>query len=82
LLAQAEDDGQGDSGGQGRQTSAQDAVAFLASALARGERPQADIAAEAEAVGISKDRLFHASKKLNVAKRKIGIEGGWSWKLR
>jgi putative DNA primase/helicase len=66
----------------GRQTSAQDAVAFLASALARGERPQADIAAEAEAVGISKDRLFHASKKLNVAKRKIGIEGGWSWKLR
>jgi putative DNA primase/helicase len=82
LLAQAEDDGQGNSGGQRRQTSAQDAVAFLASALARGERPQADIAAEAEAVGISKDRLFHASKKLNVAKRKIGIEGGWSWKLR
>jgi putative DNA primase/helicase len=82
LLAQAEDDGQDDSGGQGRQTSAQDAVAFLASALARGERPQADIAAEAEVVGISKDRLFRASKKLNIAKRPSGFEGKWLWKLR
>lgn len=79
LLATAEDDG---GSGGGHATSAQDAVKFLASALARCERPQAEIAAEAEALGISTDRLFRASKKLDVAKRKDGILGGWLWKLR
>jgi hypothetical protein len=80
LLAQAEDDGDGDNGG--RHSGRQDAVRFLASALARGERPQTEIAAEAEIIGVSKDQLRRASEKLDIAKRKIGLGGAWFWKLR
>jgi putative DNA primase/helicase len=80
LLAQAEDDGDDDDGR--RHGGAQDAVRFLASALARGERPQTEIAKEAELLGISKDQLDRASYKLDISKRKIGLGGGWFWKLR
>ena len=82
LLAQAEDDGDGDDGGGHSATSAQEAIKFLASALARGERKQIDIVAEADAVGISEARLRRASTKLDIAKRKLGMDGHWLWKLR
>lgn len=82
LLAQAEDDGDGNAGDGGRHTGPQDAVRFLASTLARGERPQTEIAAEAEIIGISKNQLHRASSKLDIAKRPAGMQGQWLWKLR
>jgi putative DNA primase/helicase len=82
LLAQAEDDGDGNAGDGGRHTGPQDALRFLASALARGERPQTEIAAEAEIIGISKNQLHRASSKLDIAKRPAGMQGQWLWKLR
>jgi putative DNA primase/helicase len=80
LLDAAEDDGKG-TGGTGNADVTNRAHDFLLSALAAGERNQRDIAAEGEALGFSRDRLFRASKALRVVKRKDGIMGGWLWRL-
>jgi putative DNA primase/helicase len=79
LLAAAEDDGKG-AAADGAE-AAQEAQKFLLSALADGERPQAEIAAEGAAHGFSKDRIFRAARTLDVVKRKDGLAGGWLWKL-
>ena len=79
LLAAAEDDGKG-AAADGAE-AAQGAQTFLLSALADGERPQAEIAAEGDAHGFSRDRICRAAMKLGVVKRKDGIAGGWLWKL-
>jgi putative DNA primase/helicase len=80
LLADAEDDGKGTSK-EGAEATYRGAKSFLQSALADGERRQADVAEEGAKFGLSSDRLFRASKALGVVKRKDGLLGGWLWSL-
>jgi putative DNA primase/helicase len=51
---------------------------FLEAALAKGERPQKEIRAEAEAAGINWWRLRDAAKE-GIGKRKDGFGGWWWW---
>jgi len=76
LLASAE--GKGGGGGEKASKFGQ-AKQFLAAALAKGERPQSEIEAEAEGVGISARTLIRAAKD-GVSKRKKGRYGQWFWK--
>jgi putative DNA primase/helicase len=79
LLAEAEDDGKGTGGGGAERSRG--AQGFLQSVLAAGERSQLEIAAEGATLGFSGDKLFRASKAMNVVKRKDGLTGGWLWRL-
>ena len=80
LLAEAE--AEDDKGSRGAEGAVRGAQAFLLSALASGERPQRQIAAEGTALGFSSGRLFRASKALRVVKRKEGLtEASWHWRL-
>jgi putative DNA primase/helicase len=76
LLAEAEDDG---SGKDSPKAAGLNVKAFLKEALANGERPQKDIAAEGEARGFSRTRLFRASNDLGVVKRKEGFGHDGEW---
>ena len=60
-----------------------EAKRFLRAALARGERPQKEIEAEALAQGISERTLKRASQDGEIGKRKggFGSSGGWVWWL-
>jgi len=80
LLADAEDDGKGETK-EGAEAAHRGAKSFLQSALAAGERRQADVADEGAKSGFSSDRIFRASKALGVVKRKDGFAGGWLWRL-
>lgn len=80
LLADAEDDGKG-TPREGAETVHWGAKEFLQSALADGERRQAEVAEGGAKIGISSERLFRASKALGVVKRKDGLLGGWLWRL-
>jgi hypothetical protein len=63
-----------------KETKIDEAKAFLHEMLAKGERPQKEILAEALAQGISKGTLVRASQGGGIGKRKDGI-GGWYWWL-
>jgi putative DNA primase/helicase len=80
LLAEAEEGGTGPA--DNAEAATRSAQAFLERALSGGERPQKDVAAEGAELGFSSDRLFRASKAMNVVKRKDGLTGGWLWSLR
>ena len=60
-----------------------EAKRFLRIALAKGERPQKEIEAEALAQGISERTLKRASQDGEIGKRKggFGSSGGWVWWL-
>lgn len=76
LLADAE--AEEDQRGCSKQAQAE---RFLTAALARGERPQKDVEAEATREGISERTLRRAAKD-TVAKRKDGRTGTWFWCAR
>ncbi len=75
LLAEAEDSGKDETG------KAASAQAFLSAALKDGERAQTDVTAEGAELGFSSTRLFRASVKIGVIKRKEMFAGKWLWKL-
>jgi len=76
LLAQAEDSGKDED-----KAKAASAQAFLFAALKDGEKPQLDVAAEADKLEFSADRIFRASQKIGVIKRRDGFGGPWLWRL-
>ena len=58
-----------------------EAKRFLRIALAKGERPQKEIEAEALAQGISERTLKRASQEIGKRKGGFGSSGGWVWWL-
>ena len=62
-------------------SEAQDVAGFLSSLLSDGPMSAKDIFKDADGAGYSRDQIKRASIKLNVEKRKNGMDGGWRWAL-
>lgn len=60
----------------------EDVEQWLRERLAGGEVSSQVLKHEATEKGIHQQRLWRASDKLGVVKRKSGMAGGWSWSLR
>jgi len=58
-----------------------EAVGLVRTMLARGPALATDIYSEAAARGISESALKRAGKRLDIARRKSGMSGGWYWAL-
>jgi hypothetical protein len=58
-----------------------DGVAFLNKFLATGPRPASEVFAEGERAGLSPDQIKRAKSKVGVHSDKLGMGGGWQWKL-
>jgi hypothetical protein len=58
-----------------------DAACFLRDLLASGSRPAREVFREAEGAGYSRDQMKRAKRKLGIAAVKVGLDGGWVWKL-
>lgn len=62
-------------------TKTDQAEEYLRQALRDGERPCADVIEGGEAQGIAKGTLYTAKDKIGVQSRKVGVSGGWLWRL-
>jgi hypothetical protein len=71
LLAEADPEG-GDS---------VDAAGFLRELLRGAPRPAKDVYREAEGAGYSRDQMKRAKRRIGVDAVKIGMDGGWLWRL-
>jgi len=58
-----------------------DAAAFLRDLLASGQRAAREIFSEAERAGYSRDQMKRAKRRAGVETVKVGMEGGWVWRL-
>ena len=58
-----------------------DAVAFLRDLLVAGHRAAREIYREAESAGYSRDQMKRAKRRAGVETAKVGMEGGWVWRL-
>jgi hypothetical protein len=57
------------------------AAEFLHDLLAYGPLPAREIFREAAAAGYSDDQVKRAKSRIGVETKKIGMEGGWIWRL-
>jgi hypothetical protein len=64
-----------------RTSALDEAKEWLQDALADGPLTAEDVSDWAKANGISEKTLQRASKALKVQKRKLGMQGPWSWSL-
>lgn len=74
ILTEAESDPNADDAGE-------DAAGFLRGLLADGPMAAKAVFSEASGAGYSKDQMNRAGRRLNVAKEKRGMAGGWVWAL-
>lgn len=58
-----------------------DASAFLRELLASGSMAAKEIYREAESAGYSRDSMKRAKRKIGVEAVKLGMTGGWCWRL-
>lgn len=58
-----------------------DAAAFLRDLLADGQRTAREIFRDAENAGYSRDQMKRAKRRVGVETVKVGMEGGWVWRL-
>ena len=68
-----------DAGGEA--TALDEAIDFLESALAEGQRPVPEVKAEAKAADIAPKTLRRAREKLGIRAERTRFDGGWTWAL-
>jgi putative DNA primase/helicase len=68
-----------DNGAEG--TPEDEDVRWLRDRLADGAVPAREVRADAQAHGMSDNRLDRAKRRLGVSSRKDGISGGWQWEM-
>lgn len=55
--------------------------ALLQGLLATGPTPVAELLDAAQAAGFSAPQLNRAARRLGVVRKKVGMSGGWTWRL-
>jgi putative DNA primase/helicase len=58
-----------------------EAKAFLLELLKPGSMPSKDVFVNARGAGVAEKTLRRAAQDLGVVKSKVGMDGGWMWKL-
>ncbi|MHB1588184.1 MAG: AAA family ATPase [Metallibacterium scheffleri] len=63
------------------QPDGDDAASFLRELLADGSKAAKDVFSEAAAAGYSKAAMHRARRKIGAETEKVGMSGGWYWRL-
>jgi hypothetical protein len=61
--------------------SRDDAADFLRNLLADGSRATNDVLREAKSAGYSRDQMKRAKDRIGVESVKVGMDGGWVWRM-